>query len=183
MPETTQVRYPKERAKLLNLIVEDQADRASPAFFSTELKDKRAMSVREHQRARTAIAILDKIKTPSVRNIGLDGSRAMWLIALHNPEYKNFGMLVLTKMRRLFYRNKLQVFYPGIPYLADRLAIANQQFSHTARQWYGTQGWYVQYEDGTHESNLFPITNVARLAARRKRYLLITGGEKCRHTL
>lgn len=183
LPKTVRVRYPNERVRLLNLMAQDQADRMSPRFFSVELRDRRAMTRRDKRRAEAVTAILDNIKTPSVRNVGIDGSRAVWLIALHNYDHKNLGRLVLIKMRRLFYKDKSQVFYPGIPYLADRLAVARQHFSHTARQWYGTQGWYVQHENGTHESKLFPIAHAARLVNLRRKYLLSSGGERCEHSL
>lgn len=154
-------------------MVDDQQERASAAFFSTDRKVAEAITHREIARIEEVLAIVGRIKTPSVRNVGLDGSRAIWLIALHNFTYKNSGRTVLKKMRHLFYRDKTQVFYPGIPYLTDRIMVGSVQPvdpENLPHQLYGTQGLSMKLPDGTVRSEPFPITNMSKLVERRKKF-------------
>lgn len=173
LPVPASVRFPHERKRLLRLMADDQQERASAAFFSTDRKVAEAITHREIARIEEVLAIVGRIKTPSVRNVGLDGSRAIWLIALHNFTYKNSGRTVLKKMRHLFYRDKTQVFYPGIPYLTDRIMVGSVQPvdpENLPHQLYGTQGLSMKLPDGTVRSEPFPITNMSKLVERRKKF-------------
>lgn len=151
----------------------DQKDRLQD-FQTLSAEKLQQIADRDAARAQEVLNILKIIKTPSVKHIGLDGSRAVWLIALHNPDFKDIGPLVLRKMRALFYRNKEQVFYPGIPYLADRLMVGRRSFDHKAKQLYGTQRWVRRFDDGTSESGLFPIKDKKNLGLRRKKFGLVS---------
>ncbi|HKR81419.1 MAG TPA: hypothetical protein VJR27_00255 [Candidatus Saccharimonadales bacterium] len=51
----------------------------------------------DRERARELLGLLKQIRTPSVRNIGLDGSKAAWLIAHHNIDYLDTGSIMLKK--------------------------------------------------------------------------------------
>jgi hypothetical protein len=113
--------------------------------------------------------------------LGLDGSRAIWLIALHNYDYKGAGKLVLNKMRRLYYRNRASVFYPGIPYLADRIMLAEKGFDHSAKQLYGTQGWLRVTKRGRTQKGAYPIANPKGLHERRRRFGLTYDRKSSRH--
>ncbi len=167
------VRYSSERKRLLTIMEGDQKERSSEDFFSTDKQVARAITKREKYRTEAVLDILAKIRSPSVRNIGLDGSRAVWLIALHNFQYKQAGKLVLAKMRRLYYENREDVFYPGIPYLVDRIMVAVEQPidpEHLPYQLYGTQGFSFVAENGDNITMPFPIKDSKRLRERRKKF-------------
>ncbi len=173
LPAAITVRFPGERKRLLQLMAADQAERASPDFFSRDLAIATRITKNELARIDEVLSILKRTKTPSVRNIGLDGSRAVWLIALHNFNYKGAGRLVLQKMRRLYYKDKSQVFYPGIPYLVDRIMVGSVQPidpENLPHQLYGTQGLSVTLGDGTIKAQPFPILNLKSLGKRRKNF-------------
>lgn len=166
-------------------MVDDQKERASDLFFSNNPNIMREVTDREVARIEEVLTIMRQIKTPSSRNIGLDGSRAVWLIALHNCSYKDSGRLILKKMQQLYYRDRSQVFYPGIPYLVDRVMLNSKQFDHKATQRFGTQAWHTVIDDGRTDSGVFPIIDTVGLSERRKKYGLATKPKlsgSCRHT-
>ena len=141
------VRYPDVRKRLLELMAEDQEDRQPGRFYggNPSKPDQLLMDKfirRDRRRADELLAILARVRSPSVRNIGLDGSRAAWLIAQHNPDYRNLGPLMLRKMKYLYHKDKSQVYYRGIPYLVDRLMLLRQNWQRNAKQLYGTQGYF-----------------------------------------
>lgn len=139
------------------------------------------MIERETARIEEVLNLLEEIKTPSTRNIGLDGSRALWLVALHNTGYKDAGSIVLKKMKRLYYKDKSQVFYPGIPYLVDMVMLRAKNFDHKAKQLYGTRRWYIKHKDGKEETGNFPIVNPRQLGERRNKFDLPDKFRKCKH--
>lgn len=182
LPLSGGVRYPGARKRLLELMKEDQRERSSRAFLATNHKTAVQIRAREDARAEEAFHLLREIKTPSAANVGLDGSRALWIIALHNCRHKSIGPIVLKKMQRLFYTNKNSVFYPGIPYLTDRAMLDSKLFDHSAKQRYGTQRWCTVFEDGTSKSGLFPVIDEAGLSQRRAKFGLATKGfGTCEH--
>lgn len=181
LPDFGGVRYPEIRKRLLQIMADDQSERRSEGFHSTDPTVIAQIREREQSRADEALHILQKIKTPSVRNIGLDGSRAIWLIALHNAGYRGIGRTLLTKMQRLYYKNAAHVFYPGIPYLQDMVMLEAKGFSHTAKQLYGTRHWYIKRSDGSVERGSFPIINPAELSKRRAKFGLPPALKKCKH--
>lgn len=175
------VRFRKLRSCLIALAQEDQEARTSlqehldDATFQSKLKQA------DIQRAEETLEILGIIKTPSVRNIGLDGSRAVWLIAQHNAEYKNFGDIVLKKMRYLYRKDKSQVYYQGIPFLVDRLMILKQLSAGVdsskidnlhlhIKQLYGTQF----RTDSEGKLVKFKVVNPTGLQERRSKFGLTT---------
>lgn len=186
LPVPQSVKFPEARLRLLQLMSEDQAVRASKEFHSTDRDVAIGITKRELARMDEVLAILKLIKTPSRHNIGLDGSRAVWIIALHNFNYRNSGRIVADKMKRLFYRNKNEVFYPGLPFLIDRIMAGSQQPLDPERrlpyQLYGTQGLSFTLPDGTKKSVPFPIIDKARLSERRRKFDL-EPKSSCKHTL
>lgn len=183
--KTDAVRYPVARKHLLQLMADDQAERISPSFYSNDRGVIAAVMKRDQKRASEMLRILKAIKSPSARNIGLDGSRAVWLIALHNPDYKDAARVVLYKMKLLFYRRRDQVFYPGIPYLVDRMMVYKDLLNHNTKQLYGTQRWARTLSDGSIESGMFPIIDSKNLTKRRNKFDLAGPGNHlpaCSHT-
>lgn len=117
---------------------------------------------RDKKRADELLVFLEQIRSPSARNIGLDGSRAAWLIAQHNPDHRGLASLMLRKMKYLYYKDKRQVYYRGIPYLVDRLMIHRQGWRRDAKQLYGTQGYF----DDHGRLHGYPIIDPTHLLSR-----------------
>lgn len=163
------VRYPKVRKRLLELMKEDQEDRLSGRFWSDPTNpDSRlweGLVARDNMRAIEMLKLLEQIKVLSARNIGLDGSRAVWVIAVHNMSH-DIQRLVLKKMRHLYYKDKGQVFYPGIPYIVDVLMVESAQSIEEARQLYGTRSYY----DSKGRERPFKILRPETLNERRKKF-------------
>ncbi len=178
LPLVEKVEHPLVRKRLLELMKSDQTDRKQKWIIDdcATKADYLRLAESDSARAREALTLLGEIGSPSVRNIGLDGSRAIWLIALHNVDYVDMGKTVLSKMKYLYRKDKYQVFYQGIPYLVDRLMIQKSGWSQTAKQLYGTQG----YMDGDGIAHKFPIIDSERLEDRRKKFGL-GNSEKCEH--
>jgi len=164
-----EVRYPETRKRLLELMREDQEDRLSGRFWgdpaNPDAKLLDELIERDNARATEMLELLEQIKTPSERNVGLDGSRAIWLIAVHNMSH-DIQRLVLKKMSRLYYKDKSQVFYPGIPYIVDVLTIESSLRAEDCRQLYGTRAYYDK--DGS--TQFFTILHPEKLNERRKKY-------------
>ena len=176
----TEVKYPLVRQRLLELMKSDQIDRSKPWNINLDMTESEWSKLMEPDwaRAREMLLLLEQIRVPSAHNIGLDGSRAIWIIALHNIDYQGAGEVVLKKMRYLFYKDKTQVFYPGIPYLFDRLCMSKNNWEQKSRQSYGTQG----YVDSNGAHCRFPISQPSKLRERRLRYGLNTTDEECEHS-
>jgi hypothetical protein len=177
---TTKVKYPLVRQRLLELMESDQADRNKPWNINPDMTESEWSMLMEPDwaRAREMLLLLEQVRVPSARNIGLDGSRAIWIIALHNIDYMGAGEKVLKKMQYLFYKDKTQVFYPGIPYLVDRLAMSRNNWEEGSKQTYGTQG----YVDNNGIRRRYPISQPSKLTERRLRYSLNTTEEECEHS-
>lgn len=181
LPLRGSVVFPSIRKKLLLLMEEDQEERLADSFYSDDPKVIAGITKREKARIKEVLSLLAEIKTPSVHNVGIDGSRAIWLIVLHNTDYKNAGKILLQKMKRLYYKDKHSVFYTGIPYLVDMVMLQKKQFDHTAKQLYGTRHWYTRHHNGTGERGSFPVISPRGLAARRQKFGLPPVPRKCKH--
>lgn len=172
--------FPEFRAQLLKLAQEDQAMRKSPKPAASDQHYIAELLQSDQRRAQRVLEILEVIKNPSVDNIGLDGSRAVWLIAQHNADFKDLGNKVLKKMSSLYRKNKSQVYYQGIPYLTDRLMILEQltkgidkekssDLHLYVKQLYGTQ--YRRTLDG--KLVRFKVVSPESLPERRKAFGLV----------
>ncbi|HEY5806140.1 MAG TPA: hypothetical protein VIS56_02010, partial [Candidatus Saccharimonadales bacterium] len=169
---------PFVRKRLLELAKSDQDDRGKERIIDQNMTEAAWVQLMESDwaRAREMLLLLEEIKLPSARHIGLDGSRAVWLIALHNVGYMDVGEIVLDRMKYLYHKDKSQVFYPGIPYLVDRLMVWKGEWQVAAKQLYGTQG----YIDNEGVKRKFPVIDIAHLKDRRRKFELSSLG-KCRH--
>lgn len=184
LPENHDVKYPLARATLLRLMSQDQNDRNTAEFSfdptnpDLELVDK--LLQRDTDRSRKVSEILGQINDPSTKNIGLDGSRAVWIIAMHSAS-TDFQKSVLEKMNRLYALDKSQVFYPGIPYLEDRYMVNSSSSLEEATQLYGTQGYLDPKTGGL---KVFKIIKPKDLAKRRKEFDLNPdpNARKCSHS-
>ncbi len=171
------VRFPDLRIRLIGLAREDQKIRKSPKFAANDQLFMDNLLESDRRRAEEVLVILETIKTPSVDNIGIEGSRAVWLIAQHNSDYKDLGEIVLKKMTELYRKDKNQVYYQGIPYLTDRIMVFKQLSNGVAiekmhelnlhvKQLYGTQFW--TNPNGKHIK--FKIIKPKSLQSRRQEF-------------
>lgn len=165
---TSPVKYPEIRTELLALAAEDQKDRLE-YFPSTGREFPEGLLKRDKARTKKMLELLEQIKSPSARNIGLDGARATWLLAQHAT--KPVRQLLLRKMHRLYYKDKSQVFFQGIPYLVDMIMLET-----SGRQLYGT----YSYVGKNGKEQRFPIINPRKLTERRAKFGLCPNG-KCQH--
>jgi hypothetical protein len=183
-PDQKDVAFPTIRKRLCDLMAEDQYDRSSARFFLPS--NRHTLTLNDTARIEEVLRLLSKIKSPSVSNIGITGSRAVWLVALHNWDFKGAGNIMLREMKRLYSKDRSDVFYYGIPYLEDRIMLGSKGFDHSAEQLYGTQAWHRRYGNGLTEDGLFPIRNPSGLSRRRKEFGLAaepTALGRCEHTL
>lgn len=180
LPSSGSVRYPTERDALLLLMHEDQSTRNDIDFLKLPSATSEVLKQQESYRASTLKKILDHIETPSVQNIGMDGARAAWLIALHNCTMYDVGRRMLSQMQKLYINDRSQVFAPGIPYLTDRLMVIDGNFDHSTHQLYGTQRWRRLNSDNTITHGTFPIAQRSTLSERLREYS-IDPNKRCRH--
>lgn len=163
------IRYPSVRKRLLELMKADQEDREPEKVTQTLAKPNLTESEwmePDRARARELLELLEQIRTPSVSNIGLDGSNAAWLIAQHNIDYLDTGKIMLKKMKYLYYKDRNEVFYQGIPYLVDRLMVQKNNWNKANKQLYGTQAYY----DDEGIMHRYPVINPKGLAKRLKKF-------------
>lgn len=168
LSQNSSIRYPAIRKRLLKIAKTDREDRKSSPWPPTkrQLED---LSKRDKLRTKRMLCLLKidrKTIVPSTNNIGLDGSRAVWLVAQHSN--RQTRELILKKFKQLYYKNKNQVFYQGIPYLADMISIEKY-----GQQRYGT--YYRVYPSG--KERRFRIINPRKLSERRIKYGLCANGD------
>jgi hypothetical protein len=152
-------KFPVERTLLLALADADQKIRNEGDFTKPETFLE--MNRIDYFNQNELVKILDKIKIPSVSNIGIEGARAAWLIAQHSSN--NIDMLI--NMYKLIIRctknDHSEGYYRGIPYLVDRINIFKGK-----PQVYGTQ----IYKMSSIKVIPYPIINPKLLDKRRGQY-------------
>lgn len=127
-------RFPQEQVKLLKLAKKDQGIRINGDFEKAETILK--MSKIDLANQRQLEKILETIKIPTTKNIGVDGAEAVWLIAQHAGYNLNLMKKALRLMRQATRTNPKDGYYKGIPYLVDRINIMEGN-----SQVFGTQFW------------------------------------------
>lgn len=124
-PSPADVTFPRQREELLKLAIEDQLETKGHSVGGLDLGSKQFKSVRVansyHIRAHKMLEILDIIKSPTIANIGVDGSKAVSLLALH--AYLDLMKKVLVLFEQEFARDPPDIYYQAIPPLKDRIAI------------------------------------------------------------
>lgn len=133
-----EVRYPEYQRLLVELDKEDQKEIRGHYLKLQGLrsgKDRKrlgnTLSKNCHTRSVLMMDVLKKIKTPTVENIGIDGSQAVAVLALHS--YKDVIKRILRMYETEFKKNPQNIYYQAIPPLHDRLMILEQR-----KQLYGT---------------------------------------------
>lgn len=155
LPSHMAVRFPGEREQLLLLVKQDQRQQKElPSWFSSQ--DWQNYKRQFYERSARLMSIMGAIRTPSVQNIGPDGSRAAWLLAQHSP--LDIMRIMLDKFEYLYYKDKESAFYQGIPFLRDRVRIFQMK-----PQLYGTQRYVLS--DG--REKYYPVRGFDALDQRR----------------
>ncbi len=115
----TDCKFPKVRSQLIKLRMHDQYLRVTGDLHDP--KTIKAMVKRDKQNQQELKIILNKIKEPSVENIGYDGAQAVWLIAQHAADDLGFMKHILKLMKSIAKVNPSNSYHQGIPYLIDRI--------------------------------------------------------------
>ncbi|HVV25412.1 MAG TPA: hypothetical protein VHC21_00020 [Candidatus Saccharimonadales bacterium] len=159
-------KYPKYRAKLLKMLQEDQQDirehsklyKHAPGASST-IVSRKDLAKRCMRRAEEMLEILKEIKEPTISNVGVDGSQAISVLALHSR------LSIMQKVLRIFqnsyHKNPQSVYSEAIPSLLDRVLILQRK-----KQKFGTQ-WLVS-RDGSFF--LYPVEDFKGMNELRKEH-------------
>lgn len=160
------VKFPAAKKELVNLEREDQAEVRGHSNvlkgLSSESQKRRQSDLlarRCHARADTMLEILGEIKDPTIENIGLEGSKAVSLLALHS--YLDVMKKILSVYERNFQENPVNIYYQAIPSLTDRIMILERRI-----QLFGTN-WSVAKDE---KIFLIPVKDFATMNQRRARY-------------
>lgn len=149
--------FPKEREKLLKIYKQDQGIRANGDFSKVETELR--MTAIDLENQKDLLSILDKIKLPTIKNIGIDGCEAVWIVAQHAVYDLKLMKKILKLMQEVDALNRNGGYRKGIPYLVDRINIMEGK-----NQLFGTQFW--NNPSGT--ITPYPIDNSNHLEQRRK---------------
>ncbi|GAC1390981.1 MAG: hypothetical protein NVSMB46_02000 [Candidatus Saccharimonadales bacterium] len=160
------IKYPHIKEELIALDEEDQKEirhhyqhlqEASSVVEKKQLNDQLATHC--HIRAHRMLVILDEIKKPTTDNIGVEGSQAVSLLALH--AYVPVMKKVLAIYERIYKTDPTSIYYQAIPPLTDRIMILEQRL-----QKFGTN-WCM---DKNGKLFLVPVTDFAHVNKRRREY-------------
>ena len=161
-----QIKFPLLSQELINLYQLDQIEIKDNFNRIANIKSKRQRDgefakIKMHtiERAKRMLEILDYIHEPTVDNIGIKGSEALALIALHS----NFQIMrkVLKKYENSYEVDPKSVYYGLIPSLTDRLSIYEIR-----KQVFGTH-WLMDTKGTPY---FVEVTNFEKMNINRKKY-------------
>ncbi len=157
-PGHTQVIYEEIRDQLVKLAIDDQSARKNLPKQATS-KQLKELEKEDQKRTAEMMDLLKVCGTPSAENIGLDGSRAVWVLSIHTD------VSTMKKIHKIFQslykKGKGGVFYWGIPFLVDRIRVEEGK-----KQLYGTQYHF----DKKNTLRNFPILKPQLVNQRRAEY-------------
>lgn len=160
------VAFPQHRDELIKLVEEDQSEirhhyQKLKVLDSEAAKDKLNGQLKMdcHARAKRMIDILHEIIEPSITNIGLDGSEAVSVLALHS--YLDEMKEVLAAYKAAYARDPNDVYKESIPSLTDRIMVFEEQ-----TQLYGNN-WSLD-KDGRYF--LIPVKDFEHMNERRAKF-------------
>ncbi len=156
---TNQVKFPLIREELLKMYEKDQYVRIHGDFNQPSTSLGMAKVDLKHQKR--LVKILDIIKTPSIKNIGLDGAEVVWIIAQHAGFNLSLMKQVQELMEKCTSKDVKNGYYRGIAYLTDRINVMEGN-----NQVYGTQFWASP--NGVPEP--YPIVDFENIDERRKKF-------------
>ncbi|MEO8105019.1 MAG: hypothetical protein ABI602_01650 [Candidatus Saccharibacteria bacterium] len=162
-PSPADVAFPRQREELLKLAFEDQLQAKGHSVGGLDLGSQQFKSVQitndYHIRAHKMLEILDIVKAPTITNIGMDGSKAVSLLALHS--YLDLMKRVLVVFEQQFARDPAGIYFQAIPPLTDRITILESK-----SQSFGTN-WTID-QDG--KPFLITVKNFSDMNKRRAKY-------------
>ena len=160
------VAYPQHRLELIKLVEEDQSEiryhyQKLKGLDSETARDKLNNQLKMHCHARAEIMMnmLHEIKEPSISNIGIEGSEAMSILALHS--YLDQMKQVLAAYQVAYARDPSNVYQESIPSLTDRIMVFEQRI-----QLYGNN-WSLD-KDGNYF--LIPVKDFEHMNKRRAKF-------------
>ena len=160
------VKYPHYQEELAKLVEEDQTEarghyqKLKALSLESEkntLNDQ--LKTHCHERAERMMQILDEIGEPSITNIGVPGSEAVSLLALHS--YLDEMKRVLTAYEIAFRRDPADVYNESIPSLTDRIMVFEYR-----TQLYGNN-WSI---DKNGKFFLIPVRDFDHMNERRAKF-------------
>jgi|GEM_PF-1012456 len=159
-------RFPKFRKELLRMVEEDQKEirknfHAYSKIKAEDIKRRKYALVAKncHARAHRMLEILGEIKDPTIENIGLDGSKAVSLLALHS--YLDIMKKVLAIFEAYFEKDPSNIYHQSIPPLKDRIMILEHK-----KQLFGTN-WNM---DRNEKPFLITVEDFSKMNNRRSNY-------------
>lgn len=160
------VKYPHHQEVLEKLAEEDQREIRSHYQKLKELSSESEKQLLNdqlkkhcHARAERMMQILEEIKEPSISNIGLSGSEAVSLLALHS--YLDEMKKVLAAFETAYAKDPANVYNEAIPSLTDRIMV----FEHRT-QLYGNN-WSIDKDGGFF---LIPVRDFKHMNERRAKF-------------
>ena len=180
LPYVRSVNFPGVREDLLRLAKSDQQARLTPEQPRSGITEHEWLG-EDQDRVRQLDKLLEIVSYPSCANVGYDGARAVWLIALHGGIYMDISYRVLAKMLNIFIVDRELAFPPGIPFLIDNVLLANAGWAARASQLFGTvAGLKVYRPNGQVSWKHYATRDVSNLSERRRAYGL-SNMATCRH--
>jgi hypothetical protein len=158
------VKYSKESLELIELCEEDQRElkMLSKAYYDQVAKDKFSELSKNYQinsvkRTKQALRILDKIKEPTLVNIGEEASIALVVLVLHAK------LVDMKIVMRAFKDSRDAIAVSVIPVLEDKILVFEG-----LEQKFGTQ--WMEGEDG--RPFLYPVKDFNKINELRAKYNL-----------
>jgi hypothetical protein len=105
--------------------------------------------------------IIKEFGWPTVDLVGKEGSRNAWLLVQHADEDRNFQRQILDLIKKLYEKNPDLIDLISIPYLTDRLLVAEEK-----EQEFGTQFFINDNE----KLVLRPLRDPSQVNERRAKY-------------
>lgn len=135
-----EVKFPSIKQELIKLDEEDQTEvrgQYQALKNATTYKEKKKQSdliaIHCHTRARRMLEILDEIKVPTIENVGLEGSKAISLLALHS--YLEVMKSTLDIYEKIYRKDPNNIYGQAIPPLIDRILILENRLQLFGTNW------------------------------------------------
>jgi hypothetical protein len=163
-PYPVKVKYPAIRAELIALVQEEQKElRNIFGGNDKELQQARLSLAMQrcHLRSQRLLGIVDSIESPTMQNIGANGSEAILTLAMHS--YLEVMKKIIHTFNNALAISPESVPTRYIPALIDRVHIIKH-----GKQLYGTQ-WTIG-EDGS--PFMIEVDSPSLLESRRKKFNL-----------
>ncbi len=160
------MRYPQLSEELVAILEQDQHEirehsklyKRSPKSPNVEASRKK-LTERSAQRMLRLLEILQEIGETTLTNIGIDGSEAVVVIALH-ARYSDMKK-VLEAFEAVYNKSSGDVYLEGIPALTDRVLMLERK-----KQKFGSQ-WLMAADDTFF---LYPVEDFQHMNERRAAY-------------